>query len=373
MTSIQAAIATIAQQTLALASQRANTDDTNDKPNGLRWHQWDWSIGVGFYGVGKAYDLNHDDAYIPQLKEWIDSRIDGGIRAICVNTNALLTTVLRLHQRCPEQRYENLCRVFDDYLLNTAPRVPCGALAHATIESRNCGQMWADTLFMSIIYGVQRSLLLNDREHLHEALRQLILHVENLYDADSGLFYHGWDDVEKRPLGAKWGRGNAWVIVSAMEILELVSFNFLGKQDLLNRLHHQLATLEQLQDADGCWRTVLDHPETYPESSVTAGVAYGALKGIRLGLVPRRYATMAQRAIEAVLDNVDREGNVLRGSSGTPIKQSVAEYAQIPYAITPFTQGLALMALCEFELQSGRGAKDDQEFDVQHRRVRGEG
>ncbi len=69
---------------------------------------------------------------------------------------------------------------------------------------------------------------------------------------------------------------------------------------------------------------------------------------------------MAQRAIKAVLDNVDAEGNVLRGSSGTPIKRDVAEYAQVPYAITPFSQGLALMALCEFELQGGQGARDER-------------
>ncbi len=360
MTRIEATIAKIAQQTLALAFHPTPSDDGNRMRKAQRWHQWDWSIGVGFYGVGKAYDFNHNDACVLKLKEWIDARIDGGIPAICVNTNALMTTVLRLHQRCPEMRYESLCRVFDNYLLNTAPRVPCGALAHETIESRNSGQIWTDTLFMSIVYAVQRSLLLNDRKYLQEALRQLILHVQSLYDADSGLFYHGWDDVVKCPLGAKWGRGNAWVIVSSIEILELVPFDFLGKAELLDRLQHQLACLEQLQDTDGYWRTVLDHPETYAESSVTAGVAYGVLKGIRLGLVPRHYAAMAQRAIEAVLDSVDGKGNVLRGSSGTPIKQNIAGYAQIPYAITPFTQGLALMALCEFELQGiHEGAKDE--------------
>ncbi len=351
MTGIEEIIARIAHQTLALAFHRAETDDGKRKPKGLRWHQWDWSIGVGFYGVGKAYDFNHDEAYILKLKEWIDARIDGGIPAICVNTNALMTTVLRLQQRCPEDRYERLCRVFDDYLLNAGPRVPCGALAHETIESPNSGQIWTDTLFMSIIYAVQRALLLNDESYLQEALRQLRLHVSHLYDSDWGLFYHGWNDVERRPLGARWGRGNAWVIVSAMEILDLVPFDFDGRQDLMDRLLHQLATLEKLQDTDGYWRTVLDHPETYAESSVTAGVAYGVLKGIRLGLVPRDYTTMAQRAIRTLLNNVDAEGNVLRGSSGTPIKQNIAGYVQVPYAITPFTQGLALMALCEF----GRG------------------
>jgi unsaturated rhamnogalacturonyl hydrolase len=360
MTDIQETVAKIAEQTLSLAFDGREPKVPNHTFEARRWQQWDWSMGVAFYGLWKAYDIDHDDAYVARMKEWIDARIDRGIQTICVNTNALLTTVLRLHQRYSEERYEKICRVYDDYLLETAPRVPCGALAHTTLGSQYSGQVWADTLFMSILYATQRSLVLNDRGYLYEAIRQLILHVEKLFDAHTGLFYHGWNDVEQCALGGRWGRANAWVIVSVVEILELVPFDFPEKQDLLNRLHHQVAALQELQDMEGCWRTVLDHPETYAETSATAGVAYGVLKGIRLGLVAEPYAPMAQRGIKWLLRTMDDDGNVLHGSSGTPIKQNVGEYAHIPYAITPFTQGLALMALCEYELQSGQGARDER-------------
>jgi unsaturated rhamnogalacturonyl hydrolase len=55
---------------------------------------------------------------------------------------------------------------------------------------------------------------------------------------------------------------------------------------------------------------------------------------------------MAQKAIQALVAKIDDEGNVLGGSSGTAIKENVAEYNAVPLAVTPFTQGLALMALC---------------------------
>lgn len=351
MTNIRETVARIAQQTLALAFDSRDPTVANHAFDPRRWQQWDWSMGVGFDGLWQAYDLTHDDTYLARMKEWIDARIDAGIPAICVNTSALLTTVLRLHQRHPEERYEKLCRVFDDYILNTGPRARSGALVHTTIQSSYAEQIWADTLFMSVVYATERSLVLNDRAYLQEAIRQLVLHVQNLCDADSGLYFHGWDDADKVPLGARWGRGNAWVIVSAMEILELVHVDFPEKHDLLSRLRHQVASLQRLQDTEGCWRTVLDHPETYAETSVTAGVAYGVLKGVRLGLLENNYAPMARRAIQALLTHVDNAGNVLHGSSGTAIKPNVAEYNVVPYAITPFTQGLTLLALCEFARQ----------------------
>jgi unsaturated rhamnogalacturonyl hydrolase len=75
-------------------------------------------------------------------------------------------------------------------------------------------------------------------------------------------------------------------------------------------------------------------------------VAAGVLKGIRLGLIDDRYEEMAQKAIQALVAKIDDEGNVVGGSSGTAIKENVAEYNAVPLAVTPFTQGLALMALC---------------------------
>jgi unsaturated rhamnogalacturonyl hydrolase len=131
-----------------------------------------------------------------------------------------------------------------------------------------------------------------------------------------------------------------------MEMLESIPRDAPERMAHLGKLNSQMAALEEHQDANGYWRTVLDHHDTYPETSVTAGVAAGALKGIRLGLIEDGYEEMAQKAIQALVAKIDDEGNVLGGSSGTAIKKSVAEYNNVPLAVTPFTQGLALMALC---------------------------
>ena len=209
---------------------------------------------------------------------------------------------------------------------------------------------------MSIVYLTQRGLYLNSRAHLEEAAKQRVLHINSLYDEKDDLFYHGWDDVAKTPMGIKWGRGNAWIIVSMIEMLESIPLDAPERTAHLGKLNNQMAALEEHQDSNGYWRTVLDHHDTYPETSVTAGVAAGALKGIRLGLIDDKYQEMAQKAIQALVAKIDDEGNVLGGSSGTAIKENVAEYNDVPLAVTPFTQGLALMALCEATLAGSTSA-----------------
>ena len=336
----------VAGRTLDLAF-RYRQDDLDRVSDAQRWYDWDWYMGVALYGLWKAHELLQNETYILRIKQWIDQRIETGIQTVCVNTCAPMTTVLRLHQLYPDERYEALCQTFDAYVLSQAPRTPSGAMAHTVIGQDFVGQVWADTLFMSIVYLTQRGLYLNSRAHLEETAKQHVLHLDSLYDEKDGLFYHGWDDVAKKPLGVKWGRGNAWIIVSMMEMLENIPLDAPERTVHLEKLNNQMAALEEHQDANGYWRTVLDHHDTYPETSVTAGVAAGVLKGIRLGLIDDKYREMAQKAMQALVARVDDEGNVLGGSSGTAIKQNVAEYNDVPLAVTPFTQGLALMALCE--------------------------
>lgn len=336
----------VAEQTLDLAF-RFGAADLDRVQHAAKWYVWDWYMGVALYGLWRAYELLEDETYLSRIKRWIDERAETGIPKLCVNTSAPMATVLRLYQIYPEQQYETLCRDFDDYILNQAPRTPSGALAHTVIERDFLGQVWVDTLFMGIIYLTQRGVQLNSRAHLEEAARQRVVHVNSLYDERDGLFYHAWDDDAQQPMGAKWGRGNAWMLNSALEMLESEADVFPDRAELLAKLDKQLAALERHQDANGYWHTVIDHPNTYPETSVTAGVAAGALKGIRLGLIDARFKPMAFKAIRALVAKIDEEGNVLGGSGGTSVKQSVAEYNAVPIAILPFTQGLTLMALCE--------------------------
>jgi unsaturated rhamnogalacturonyl hydrolase len=338
----------VCERTLKLAFQYS-VEDAAD-PASLRWGRWDWQIGVAFYGAWKAYELLGDESVANRIKAWIDTRIDQRIDSININTTAPLLTVANLARKYGETRYDQLLRFFDIYLAYFGLRTPCGALSHTVIGKHRPDQIWADTLFMAILYLVKRGLELPNENYLREAIRQIELHGQHLKDPESGLFYHGWHDVEKRFMGVKWGRGNCWITAGMAEILELLDFDLPERAGFLKRLNDQVAALAKLQRPDGLWHTVLDDPTTYPESSVTAGVAYGVLKGIRLGYLDPQYRPMAVKAIEALVSKIDAQGNVTLGSGGTPIFATVADYNKVPYEVTPFTQGLALMALCEAEL-----------------------
>ena len=103
-------------------------------------------------------------------------------------------------------------------------------------------------------------------------------------------------------------------------------------------------------EGTGLWHTILDDPTSYLEASATAGFAYGILKCLRLRLIPRNdaYENAAKRAVNGILNNITKEGELRQVSFGTPVFKTIEEYKQIPLTSMPYGQSLALLALTEY-------------------------
>ena len=82
-----------------------------------------------------------------------------------------------------------------------------------------------------------------------------------------------------------WGRGNGWVAMTCGELLDLLdpdSQEYRAVGEILRRLIDELIPL---QSESGLWRTILNLPEAYEESSATAMFLFGMLCAERHGLL----------------------------------------------------------------------------------------
>ena len=103
----------------------------------------------------------------------------------------------------------------------------------------------------------------------------------------SGLWFHGWTfDGRHNFARALWGRGNAWITLGILDLIDLAEIPPPVRAFLLGVLETQIAALLKLQAPSGAWRTLLDDPTSYEEISATAGFGYGLLKAARLGIGP---------------------------------------------------------------------------------------
>jgi unsaturated rhamnogalacturonyl hydrolase len=117
---------------------------------------------------------------------------------------------------------------------------------------------------------------------------------------------------------------------------------------LIDVLEAQINGLASLQAKDGRWYTLLDHPDSYLESSATAGFAFGILKAVRKRYISSKYLDTGVKAVKAIIANIDTSGELKGTSFGTPVFETLDLYKTIPIRSMPYGQAMAIMALVEF-------------------------
>ena len=223
---------------------------------------------------------------------------------------------------------------------------------HIVYNDENPGEMWDDTLMMSVLPLAKIGLLLGRPQYIEEAKRQFLVHIKYLFDKKTGLWFHGWNFNGRHNFaGALWARGNCWVTIAIPEIIELLDLpeGDALRMFLIDTLAAQVKTLSETQDEDtGLWHTLIVDPSSYLEASATAGFAYGILKGVRKGYLPRRYEAVGIRAVKGVLANIDEDGELKQVSFGTAMGDTEQFYKDIALTSMPYGQSLAMIALGEF-------------------------
>jgi unsaturated rhamnogalacturonyl hydrolase len=320
--------------------------------------EWDWPQGIGLYGLYKLQEYYGDSRYLDFFKNWFDHNKEIGLPSKNVNTTAPFLPLIYLIEDLNTPEYwEELCTSHADWLIHDLPKTEEGGFQHvvSAIGNRNGvalhhGQIWVDTLVMAVLFLNQAGRKYNKPEWEAEAVHQFLLHIKYLYDKQTGLFCHGWSfDRNDNFGGIFWCRGNSWFTYGVMDYIDTCStdINEGLKDFLIDTYKAQVKALIPLQAPSGLWHTVLTDETSYEEVSGSAAIAAGILKGIKAGVLDESFRPAADKAIEAVCENIAEDGTVLNVSAGTGMGMDKEHYKNITIRPMAYGQALVLLALCE--------------------------
>lgn len=319
------------------------------------WNDWEWTHGIGLNGLWAYYNLTGDDKYLKIIEDWFANRFAAGGTTKNINTMAVFLTLAYVYEKTGNQTYLPWLDSWAEWAMYDLERTKYGGMQHITYLDINDQQLWDDTLMMTVVPLAKIGKLLNRPHYIEEAKRQFLLHIKYLFDTKTGLFFHGWTFHEggHNFANARWARGNSWITIVIPEFLELLNLdpNDSFHQTLVDTLDAQVEALIPLQAESGLWRTVLDKPESdgsYQEASAAAGFAFGILKGQRKRYIGKQYEAAAIKAVKAVLENIDKDGELLQTSFGTGMGHDLQHYYNIPVTSMPYGQAMAILALVEF-------------------------
>ncbi|ANS44008.1 glycoside hydrolase family 88/105 protein [Serratia inhibens] len=315
------------------------------------WAGWEWTHGIGLYGIYQYYRQTGDAGLRKIIDDWFAARLAEGTPTKNVNTVCPFLTLAYRYEETRDPRWLPYLERWAEWVMYEMPRTRCGGMQHVTLAEENHQQLWDDTLMMSVLPLAKIGMLLDRPDYLEEAKYQFLVHAQHLMDRDSGLWFHGWTfDGSHNFARARWARGNSWLTMVIPELLELLD---LPEQDATRRfmlqvLESQVAALARCQDGSGLWHTLLDDPHSYLEASATAGFAYGILKAVRKRYISGSYAATAERALKGVIEHITPEGELTGVSFGTAMGSELAYYRQIPRTSMPYGQAMAILCLAEY-------------------------
>jgi rhamnogalacturonyl hydrolase YesR len=212
------------------------------------------------------------------------------------------------------------------------------------LEAMPYHQEFSDSVFMGTAIVAQAGALTGERKYFDMADRHLRF-MEKLDLRPDGLYRH------HPTTDAAWGRGNGFAALGLALTLSELPRDTEGYAHALASYRALMAALEPLQNRDGLWRNVVNHPGTYAEFSGTAMIGFALKRGLDKGWISGRdYERAVDRAWLAVNSRSSAAGTFIDVCESTALQKSADEYLRRAAILGEDPRGGAMAMLFATEL-----------------------
>jgi len=181
-------------------------------------------------------------------------------------------------------------------------------------------RMWVDDMYMITSVQTQAYRATGRRLYIERAAKEMVMYLDSL-QRPNGLFYHAPD------VPLFWGRGNGWVAAGMTELLLSLPEDSPYRGRIMRAYRAMMQELLKDQDESGMWHQLVDHPESWLESSCTGMFTFALITGVRNGwLEASTYGVGARRGWMGMVKCIDEKGDIRNVCEGTGKKNDVQYY-----------------------------------------------
>ena len=226
-----------------------------------------------------------------------------------VDNTVFAAVPLEIYIQTKEQRYLDLGKTLaDKQWENPTPE-------GLTPQTR----FWIDDMYMVTIAQMQAYRATGDMKYLDRAALEMSSYLDKLQQPD-GLFYHAPD------VPFFWGRGDGWVAAGMAELLSSLPKNHPRRARIMDGYLKMMKALLRYQDKDGMWHQLIDHPESYPETSCTGMFTFAMIAGVKNGWLDKTYSAAARKGWLGLISYLEPNGDIRDVCEGTGKKNDLQYY-----------------------------------------------
>lgn len=287
---------------------------------------WDWGSGLAGHALLTWWQQTaHQDTSV-FLRTWIDHHLaaqtpiyDRGGRLWKIGPG---TCVLHFWADSQAVRYAQRIDELLKYITES-PHWPLDSKwpPFAILSKEQRPELWVDSLMTLCPFWARTQTAGLTTDGINAATGQLVAYAKFLQEPDSGLWFHAYHLAQQAPRGERWSRGMGWALFGLIEVLQECSADAPEKATLTPVLTSSIEACLQTQDANGIWYTVMDRPDSPPETSGQAMILYALVKAITQQLIDTSLQPQVRAAIhlgwKALLPFVSEQGELTGVTGGT--------------------------------------------------------
>jgi len=313
----------------------ADNKETSTSPANLGG--WGYTQGLFLWGTYLIYKRTGEGKYLTYMKAWADRFVDANGHVSngfgSLDSMRSGTVLIALAREYPnDSRYRKGATQIRNRL-KTFPRTKNdgqpGAFWHATSRQN---QLWADGVFMVLPFLLYYGQTIGEASTLNaEVVRNLNIYWKHLYDPQTGLLRHAYDESRSQSWANKttgqapenWCRAIGWYGMTIIEALDILPANQAGRAELLDHTRTLVAGFKRWQDPKtGRWFQLPAKPTlsgNWTETSCSSMYTYTISRAVEKGYVDPGYKTVSAKGYQGVLARVSSKGDVAEICIGTNV------------------------------------------------------
>jgi len=302
---------------------------------------WTYTTGLLMEAMDDVATATANEDLAAYAKRTMDSYLgeDGAIHGYSmesfnidnINSGKMLQ---RLYKKHGDEKYLKAINTLAKQLADH-PRTSEGAFWH---KKRYPHQLWLDGVYMGMPFLAGVGVMEGDEHKTEEAAREFTIARSHTRDAETGLYYHAWDEAKEQSWADPetgqsqyfWGRGLGWYAMALVDILDVIPAEKTDlREPLITNIRELADDLLKYQDKTGVWYQIMDMPDApgnYREASGSAMFTYFFAKAVNRRYLPGKYAMAARKAYAGLV----REFITVYADGSFNVR-SIAEVAGLGY------------------------------------------
>jgi len=192
-------------------------------------------------------------------------------------------------------------------------------------RKKNIDQIYTKGVFMA-----RMGKLTGEAKYFDYCVEEVLASDRMFFDPVTGLYDQIYYPGQGSTNNIKWLRGIGWSAMALINILDCLPEDFPGYHHVLNVYQKHVKGIAYYQTRTGLWKHLVNHPESFDETSGSVYIVYAIARGINLGLLDPAYRDVAMAGWKGIKGKRQADGSITGSTTGVSSSTSPTYFLNYP-------------------------------------------